>query len=139
MKLLIVALPDNLQDEDINGVLASLLPENSKLMGAILTEEDLKNLGFDCLNTVQAKKRVRTTPFMRACESVMNRANHTIDEPAFRVEFYKDVLDNVIAREIVEVLSWGPKCPADLHYIKEKGLSNLVTFAKIALGILDNM
>lgn len=137
MKLLIVALPDSISDNDIQKATASILPDGVDVTGIILTEKDLKHLNPTA--TVAKKQKPLKTPFVKACESVMNRANHTIDEPAFRVEFYKDVLDGVIAKEIIEVLSWGPKCPTDLYYVKEKGMSNLITFAKIALGILDNM
>lgn len=153
MKFLIVALPNFVKDEQIYSMLSDIvgsnmpegvdLPESERRVPAIIVEAgQFSELEKAIKATKKAQRpfKYKESEFVRACNGVFDvlavEEFSTLSEVGFRGAFYKNVLNGVIERPILEVIAFGPRNANDVTYIQNKKCACLVEYANVALSLL---
>lgn len=153
MKFLIVALPDFIKDEQVYSMLADMVesnmpeginfPESDRRVPAIIVEAGQFNALEQAVKSIKRRQKpftIKNSEFVRACNSVLDllavEEFSTLSEVGFRGAFYKNVLNGVIERPILEVIAFGPRDSSDTLYIKNKKCECLVEYANVALSLL---
>ena len=134
MKVLIIGLPDQVEDREISAI-REIIADTLGLPIRINVLEQKDLLDFD-VQKINAKRIIKESKFITAVASVLKALNNEdVEEPGIRGEFYKLVLNKVITKPVLEVIAFGPQNQQEYFFLQRNKVAKLVEYAKVALTL----